>query len=149
MTDATERAIDQLDGACHCGTVRFHVRLHEGLRHPVRCSCSLCRMRGAVMIRIPKAALTITAGADTLRDYRFHTGAAQHFFCGTCGIYTHHQRRFDTSQFAVNAACLDGISPFDFPEVPVLDGHNHPHDRPGAAPGVFPYMGTVRFDPAG
>ncbi|UMM07833.1 hypothetical protein MKW11_11475 [Gluconobacter frateurii] len=28
----------------------------------------------------------------------------------------------------VNMACLDGTSPFDFPDVPVMDGINHPND---------------------
>lgn len=147
MTDATTLAIMETSGACHCGAVRFHLRLDTGLQHPVRCSCSLCRMRGAVMIRVPRDALTLTAGAEYLSEYRFHTGGARHFFCATCGIYTHHQRRFDPGQYAVNAACLDGITPFDFPAVPVLDGANHPHDRPGEPPAVFPTMGTIRFDP--
>jgi hypothetical protein len=68
------------------------------------------------------------AGEDALTSYRFHTGAAQHFFCSRCGIYTHHQRRSNQNSFAVNVACLDGVSPFDFPEVPVTDGVNHTSD---------------------
>jgi hypothetical protein len=44
----------------------------------------------------------------------------------------------------VNVACLDGISPFDFPEVPVLDGVNHPNDTRG----LVRRAGTLRFIPA-
>jgi hypothetical protein len=83
-------------------------------------------------------------GEDALTSYRFHTGTAQHFFCSTCGIYTHHQRRSDTSLYAVNVACLDGMSPFDFADVPVMDGVNHTNDtgKPTRR------AGTLRFIPA-
>ena len=37
-------------GACHCGAVRFTVTLVDGLDNPRRCNCSLCRMRGAVVV---------------------------------------------------------------------------------------------------
>jgi hypothetical protein len=118
-------------GQCHCGGVRFETRLLSGLDKPVRCNCSICRMRGAVIVFAAVGGLEITQGADLLTEYRFHSGVAKHFFCSRCGIYTHHQRRFDPNQYAVNAACLDGVSPFDFAEVPVIDGHNHPRDRGG------------------
>ena len=37
----------EIDGACHCGTVRFRARLTDGFRTARRCTCSYCRMRGA------------------------------------------------------------------------------------------------------
>ncbi len=88
--------------------------------------------------------VNILQGEDALTSYRFHTAAAQHFFCSRCGIYTHHQRRSDQNSYAVNVACLDGVSPFDFPEVPVTDGVNHTKDtgRPTRR------AGTLRFIPA-
>jgi hypothetical protein len=41
-------------------------------------------------------------------------------------------------------ACLDGVSPFDFPEVPVTDGVNHTSDtgKPTRC------AGSLRFIPA-
>jgi hypothetical protein len=54
-----------------------------------------------------------------------------HYFCSRCGIYTHHQRRSNPNQYGINAACLEGISPFDFAEVVVLDGVQHPSDAGG------------------
>ena len=135
--------IDQTNGACHCGAVRFTVRLSDGLRTARRCNCSYCRMRGAVAVSAPLDGLTIVAGQEVLSVYQFNTGAAKHFFCSACGIYTHHQRRSNPSQFGVNVACLDGLSPFDFEEVPVLDGGNHPADNPSSpSAGLF---GTLRF----
>ena len=40
-------------GACHCGAVKFRVRLSKGLRTARRCNCSFCRMRGAVAVSAP------------------------------------------------------------------------------------------------
>ena len=75
-------------------------------------------------------------GADKLTLYQFNTGAAKHYFCSACGIYTHHQRRSNPNELGVNVACLDGVSPFDFPEVTVYDAVHHPSDRPDGASGI-------------
>ncbi|RCS25750.1 GFA family protein [Phyllobacterium salinisoli] len=124
-----DKNIREFDGACHCGTVRFHVRLKDGLHSARRCTCSYCRMRGAVAVSAGLSDLEITQGVDALTLYQFNTGVAKHYFCSRCGIYTHHQRRSNPNEYGVNVACLDGISPFDFPEVPVNDGVSHPSDR--------------------
>ena len=115
-------------GQCHCGAVRFEATLSDGFNSILRCTCSYCRMRGAVAAAVAMGGIRFTSGEDVLTSYRFNTGAAQHFFCSRCGIYTHHQRRSDPNTYAVNVACLDGVSPFDFPEVPVIDGVNHTKD---------------------
>ncbi|WP_288937840.1 GFA family protein [uncultured Sphingomonas sp.] len=129
-------------GGCHCGAVRFAVRLTGGLAAARRCDCSYCRMRGAVALTARVGDLEITSGADQLSTYRFNTGTAEHHFCRTCGIYTHHRRRSNGGEFGVNAACLDGISPFDFREVPVNHGIHHPSDGGGER-----IAGILRYEP--
>ena len=130
-------------GQCHCGAVRFEAVLSDGFSTVRRCTCSMCRMRGAVMVMTAAGGVNVLQGAETLSSYRFNTGVAEHFFCARCGVYTHHQRRSDQTSFAVNVACLDGVSPFDFTEVPVNDGVNHPNDT-----GKPQRMaGTLRFIP--
>ncbi|WP_285019688.1 GFA family protein [Novosphingobium sp. fls2-241-R2A-195] len=124
---------DKMGGACHCGAVQFEAALIDGFATIRRCTCSYCRMRGAVVVAAKMGGVRILEGEDLLTSYRFNTGAAQHFFCSRCGIYTHHQRRSDPNQFGVNVACLEGISPFDFEEVPVVDGIQHPNDTGGPA----------------
>ncbi|KFI33215.1 hypothetical protein CG51_12985 [Haematobacter missouriensis] len=135
-----ERNDERLEGACHCGKVRFSVRLAGGLNAARRCDCSICAMRGAVTLSTRLADFTLLGGAEVLRTYRFNTGVAEHHFCGNCGIYTHHKRRSNPDQFGVNAACL-GISPFDFAEVQVNDGVHHPAD--GSESRV---VGVLRFE---
>ncbi len=130
-------------GRCHCGAVQFTVRLSDDFNTIRRCTCSYCRMRGAVVVAAAPGGIEFISGEDMLTSYRFNTGVAQHFFCSRCGIYTHHQRRSDPGQFGVNVACLDGVSPFDFAEVPVFDGERHPSDT-----GQVRLAGTLRFEPA-
>ena len=141
MTQGGEKRL----GQCHCGRVRFEVELSDGFNSIRRCTCSYCRMRGAVAVSAALDGIRFLKGEDALTTYRFNTGAAQHFFCSHCGIYTHHQRRSNQAQYGVNVACLDGVSPFDFPEVPVIDGVQHPSDNGGTAR----QAGTLRFEPSG
>lgn len=128
--------------ACHCGAVRFTVALSEGLDSARRCSCSFCRMRGAIAVSAPLDGIRIVQGEGNLTLYQFGTGTAKHYFCKTCGIYTHHQRRSNPNEFGVNVACLEGVSPFDFAEVIVHDGVNHPSDIDG----VELNAGVLRFE---
>ena len=37
-------------GQCHCGAVRFEATLSDGFNSIRRCTCSYCRMRGAVVV---------------------------------------------------------------------------------------------------
>ena len=127
------------EGACHCGGVRFRAVLPEGLASASRCDCSICRMRGAVAVTAER--VEVLAGADLLALYRFNTGVAEHRFCKVCGIYTHHRRRSNPGEFGVNAACLDGVSPFDFAAVNVNGGRHHPKD--GGSDGV---VGVLRYE---
>lgn len=136
---------DQVDAACHCGTVRLRVTLTDGMATARRCTCSYCRMRGAVPVSAALDSLEVVAGADDLTEYRFNTGAARHFFCRRCGIYTHHQRRSNLGQYGVNVACIAGMSPFDFAVVPVVDGERHPANDPD---GRLRLAGSLRFEPA-
>jgi hypothetical protein len=120
----------KIDGACHCGTVRFRTELSRGLDSARRCTCSFCRMRGAIAVSAPREGFEIVEGEDALTTYTFNTDAAQHYFCSRCGIYTHHLRRSNPDEYGVNVACLEGVSPFDFDEVLVIDGILHPTDDP-------------------
>lgn len=139
---AIDMDLPESDGACHCGAVRFHVTLVDGLRSARRCTCSLCRMRGAIAVSAQVGELTILEGQEALSLYQFGTQTAKHYFCRHCGIYTHHQRRSNPNQYGVNVACLDGISPFDFAEVEVLNGQQHPTDA-GTGKNI---VGILRFE---
>lgn len=117
MIDSVPDSRPIYQAACHCGTVRFNLRLSDGLRSARRCNCSYCRMRGAVAVSANLADIEVEQGQDALTLYQFNTGQAKHYFCSRCGIYTFHQRRSNPEQYGVNVACIEGMSPFDFVEV--------------------------------
>ena len=87
--------------------------------------------------------LTITQGSENLTLYQFNTRVAEHYFCKTCGIYTHHRRRSNPNEYGVNLACLEGQSPFQLAEIIVHDGQVHPNDG-GPPDGV---AGILRYEP--
>jgi len=114
---------------CHCGAVELHLDLPDGINGAHRCTCSFCRRRAAPNISVPLSALTVTRGAESLTLYTWGTGTAKHYFCSTCGIYTHHQRRSNPQEYGVNLGCIEGQNPADYEPMPWHDGINHPSDR--------------------
>lgn len=129
---------EKLMAQCHCGAVAFSVQLSDGFNTVRRCNCSFCRMRGAVTVSAPLSGIEVIKGKDKLTEYRFNTGTAMHYFCSICGIYTFHQRRSNPDQYGVNVACIAGVSPFDFAQVPVSEGVHHPSD--GGDDGIAGYL---------
>ncbi|CAH1655056.1 Aldehyde-activating protein [Hyphomicrobiales bacterium] len=132
-----------VQATCHCKSIRFEATLVDGLNTARRCDCSFCRMRGAVVVSASD--VLIVSGAESLGEYQFNTKTAKHYFCLGCGIYTHHQRRSNPGELGVNVACIAGASPFDFRELQVKDGINHPSDMPA---GLKPRIaGILRYEP--
>jgi hypothetical protein len=134
-----------IQGSCHCGAVQFSAELPQGFASARRCTCSICRMRGAVAVTGTLDGFKLLKGADKLATYRFNTRTAEHHFCTVCGIYTHHRRRSNSNELGINVACIEGVSPFDFTEVVVYDGNRHPADNPEHRTYT---AGVLRFDPA-
>ncbi|UYG04935.1 GFA family protein [Halomonas sp. LR3S48] len=115
--------------SCHCGSVVLELDLPDGLIDLRRCDCSMCRRRGAIVASVPLEGITVVRGQDVLKLYQFNTKTAKHYFCGNCGIYTHHQRRSNPTQYGFNVACLEGINPLRISGIPTRDGVNHPADE--------------------
>ena len=68
---------------------------------------------------------TLLEGGENLGLYKWNKNIAEHYFCKTCGVYTHHKRRRNPDQIAVNFACLDDL---DLPEdinIGLVDGASH------------------------
>jgi len=103
-------------------------------------------MRGAVAVSAKLNDIKVLQGEDVLTLYQFNTNQAKHFFCSRCGIYTFHQRRSAPDEYGVNVACIEGMSPFDFDEIPVLEGRSHPKDRAEERPII---AGRLRYEADG
>lgn len=115
--------------SCHCGAIEIAVQLSDGLATARLCDCSFCRRRGAAAVSAPLDGLKILRGAENLSLYQFNTHSAKHYFCKTCGIYTHHQRRSNPNEYGVNLGALKGVNPRDLGDIGWVDGVNHPSDR--------------------
>lgn len=113
--------------SCHCGGVELRVQLTDGLNTARRCDCSMCRRKGAIMVSAALGGIEVVKG-DSLQLYQFGSRIAKHYFCGICGIYTHHQRRSNPQEYGVNAGAIVGVNPSDIADVPWVDGVNHPAD---------------------
>ena len=117
------------EGTCHCGAVRLRVPFDGAWRKVRRCDCSFCRRRFVAVASVKVEDLEIVEGADALTLYRFGTRAAEHHFCSHCGIYTHHRRRSDPSEYGINLGLFEETDIRATLDAPVMDGQSHPSDR--------------------
>ena len=114
---------------CHCGAVKAEINLSGPLQKFLKCNCSICKRKGAVMSMVKNEEFKITRGQDKLKFYQFHTKVAKHYFCSICGIYTHHQRRSNPNEYSFNTGCVEGFKAEDYADPYLIDGINHIKDR--------------------
>lgn len=95
------------EGSCHCGSVKF--RAKTDINYSVRCDCTICRRRGAIMLRCEADDLEVLEGEEHLILYQFNTKVAKHYFCRFCGVYTFHRMRKLPDKYGVNSGCLEGV----------------------------------------
>ena len=93
-------------GGCHCGRVKFELRLPDRIVVD-KCNCSICKKSGYLHLIVPPERFNLLSGGDSLVEYRFHTGVARHFFCGTCGIKSYYVPRSHPESFSVNLNCVE------------------------------------------
>ena len=74
---------------CHCGLVEAEINI-DNFGKILRCNCSICKRKGAIMSIVKNEDFKIIKGKEYLKLYKFHSKIAQHYFCSNCGIYTHH-----------------------------------------------------------
>jgi len=110
-------------GACHCGAVKFSFDHHETITRGLRCNCSICKRKGAMMTPfvIAPDKFHIDAEPGALGLYQFGEKTAKHHFCTHCGIYTFHVTVRVPDHFRANLGCIDGVDTFALP-ADVFDG---------------------------
>ena len=116
--------------SCHCGKIKIEVNVKD-LGKLQRCNCSIFKKKGSIMAAIDLKNLKILEGEENLSMYQFNTNVAKHYFCKICGIYTHHQRRSNPNEFAINVGCIDDLDPYEYFKLDVAnnDGNDHILDR--------------------
>ena len=75
-------------GSCHCGLVRYTVKLDLSEPEANRCNCSLCLKSGFTGIHTSTEDFQLNSPASEkeLTDYQFGSKAMHHYFCPTCGV---------------------------------------------------------------
>jgi hypothetical protein len=114
-----DAAAPWVDGGCHCGAVRFRVRVRRW--QAVDCNCSICTKKGFLHLIVGREDFELGSGEAELTTYRFNTGVAQHRFCSVCGIHGYYVPRSHPDGVDVNVRCLDDaaararfrVEPFD------------------------------------
>ena len=114
---------------CHCGEVEAEINVPEDLEKFLRCNCSICKRKGAIMYMVKNEDFKITKGKESLTLYQFHSKVAKHYFCSICGIYTHHNPRINPAMTGFNVGCIEEIDVFKLDKILVNDGQNHPLDK--------------------
>ncbi len=114
---------------CHCKQFEAEINIKNNFSKIMRCNCSICKRKGALMSLVKNEDFKITKGEDKLQIYQFHSKVAKHFFCSNCGIYTHHNPRSNPSMTGFNLGCIDNFDTFELQDVNILDGKNHPLDN--------------------
>ena len=102
----------KIEGGCHCKKVRFEAEVPRAIV-VLDCNCSICAATGFLHIGVPHRDFRLISGEDALVSYRFGTGAANHLFCGTCGIKSFYQPRSHPEEWSVNLNALDDASGLD------------------------------------
>tara|TARA_A100001011_G_C13970833_1_gene699204 strand:+ start:13 stop:378 length:366 start_codon:yes stop_codon:yes gene_type:complete len=114
---------------CHCQAVKAEINVPDKLEKLVKCNCSICKKKGAIMSMVKNEDFKIIKGQDKLKLYQFHSNIAKHYFCTICGIYTHHNPRINPTLTAFNVGCIDDINTFTLNDIKIADGKNHPLDK--------------------
>ncbi len=114
---------------CHCGEVVGEINLVSKLDKILKCNCSICKRKGAVMGMVKNENFKIIKGKNKLKLYEFHSKVAKHYFCSICGIYTHHHPRSNPAMTGFNLGCVDEINIFKLENINIIDGQNHPLDK--------------------
>ena len=114
---------------CHCGEVEAEINVPDDLEKTIKCNCSICKRKGAIMSMVKNEDFKIIKGEKKLKLYQFHSKVAKHYFCLNCGIYTHHNPRSNPAMTCFNVGCLDDIDTFKLDNIGINNGLDHPLDK--------------------
>lgn len=96
-------------GSCHCGALEIQVA--TDLADPVRCNCSFCARRGAILQKVPADKFELVRGDESNSVYG-NREFSDHYFCKVCGVHVFtRSTRNDEDAVVVNVACLDDVDP--------------------------------------
>ena len=114
--------LEQREGGCHCGRVRF--RASVDLELLSECNWSMCTRKGILHLPVALEDFELLRGKHVLTVYTFGTGVAQHTFCTHCGTHAFYIPRSQPDRISVNARCLDDIDGSNLKPTRFFDGRH-------------------------
>jgi len=123
-------------GSCHCGAVRWQVRLPAEVTGS-RCNCSICTKLSMTGTSVKPQAFTLLAGEDNLAMYEWGGKIAQRYFCKTCGVHGFargHLAELGGDYVSVNLNALDGVDASGMKMIYWDGRHDNWHAGPRPAP---------------
>ncbi len=109
--DSSSARTFALEGACHCGAVRW--RITREPEHLTRCTCSICRRLRALWIHAEARHVELDYAPEAVHRYVQGDGTLAMVSCKRCGCTTHWEPEPKPSptppdtRMAVNAAMAD------------------------------------------
>jgi len=102
------------EGSCHCGQVRFTVKVSPPVEDGLvtSCNCSICTTNGYLMVYPLETNITWHSGFDSMTTYTFGKQKIAHSFCPTCGTSIGGKSTdptFYSENRAVNVRTLKGV----------------------------------------
>lgn len=137
------RAPAWLQGGCHCGRVRFRIRIEH--KAALDCNCEICVKKGNLHLLVADRDFELLSGQESLAVYTFGARIAQHHFCRRCGIHPFYRPHSppDPTLWDVNMRCLDKVALSDF-RIEPLDGAGIEATVVAALKASVPRRGLVR-----
>ena len=112
--------LEQREGGCHCGRVRFRAQVDLELLS--QCNCSVCTKKGILHLPVAPEDFELLRSKNALTVYTFGTSVAQHTFCSHCGMHAFYLPRSQPDRITVNARCLDGVDGPSLKPIRFFDG---------------------------
>ena len=105
-------------GGCHCGKVRYQVRMD--LQSVMTCNCSYCSKKGFILSFVPASQFKLLSGENNLAEYRFNKKVIQHLFCKACGVQSFGKGKGPDGSptVMINVRCLDNV---DYNKLPTKE----------------------------
>ena len=129
-------------GACHCGAVRFEVKV--ALEQVTRCNCSICTKTAWVGALVKPDAFTLLAGEADLGSYEWGHKISKRHFCKHCGVQVYGAGVLEEVGgpfVSINVSALDDV---EIQQIPLIywDGR-HDNWQAGPRPTPWPIYATA------
>ena len=73
---------------CHCGAVEAEINISDKIEKFIRCNCSICKRKGAIMSMVKNEDFKIIKGKDKLSFYNFILKLLNIFFAHLWNLYS-------------------------------------------------------------